>query len=102
MADSIIDIESGLERIETLVKALREDRDKARAETEVLKKNLDDRELELLQLDEELQNTVKSKAELENRLTEVASRVKNLLPLISDYPGEISASANLVSPDDRT
>jgi chromosome segregation ATPase len=99
MADSIMDIESGIEKIEVLVKNLREDRDKARSEVAALKSALDDRELELLQIDEELQQerrrfeeqlseSVRSKEDLEHRLTEVASKIRNLLPLIAGYPEE--------------
>ena len=43
MTDPLIDIEKGVEKIESLVKNLREDRDKARAEASALKSALDDR-----------------------------------------------------------
>ncbi|MDR1650933.1 MAG: hypothetical protein LBR87_04035 [Synergistaceae bacterium] len=96
MIDSIVDIESGIDRIEAIVKSLREERDRARSEAEALRKSLDERELELLQIDEELQQTKRgfdekiaeegrARGELESRLTELAARIKNLLPLVDEY-----------------
>ena len=99
MSDSILDIESSLDKIEALVKALREERDTAKADAESMKRALDDREMELLQIDEELQE-VKRKSEeelaaergeredLENRLAEVAMKLKNLMPLVMQYSDE--------------
>jgi len=99
MSDSILDIESGIDKIEALIKTLREERDKAKAEVESIKRALDDREMEFLQIDEELQELKRNgderfaeerriREDLENRLTEVASKVKNLLPIVMEYSGE--------------
>ena len=96
MSDSILDIESGLDKIEALVKALREERDTAIAEAEAMKRALDDRETEYLQIDEELQEIKRTSEEqleaarreredLENRLAEVALKFKNILPLVMKY-----------------
>ena len=96
MSDSILDIESGLDKIETLVKTLHEERDAARAEAAALKRALDERETEYLQIDEELQEVRRTSEEqleaarreredLENRLAEVALKFKNILPLVMEY-----------------
>ena len=110
MSDSILDIESGIDKIEALVKALREERDKAKAEAEMMRRTLDDREMEFLQIDEELQEMRRNgdgrlaeerrvREELENRLAEVAAKVKNLLPIV-EYSEE--AQDALESPYDGT
>jgi len=110
MSDSILDIESGIDKIEALVKALREERDKAKAEAEMMRRTLDDREMEFLQIDEELQEMRRNgdgrlaeerrvREELENRLAEVAAKVKNLLPIV-EYSKE--AQDELESPYDAT
>ena len=99
MSDSILDIENGLDKIEALVKTLREERDTAKAEAESARRALDEREMELLQTDEELQETKRKSEEqltaerreredLENRLAEVALKLKNLMPLVMKYSDE--------------
>ena len=99
MSDSILDIESGLDKIEALVKTLREERDTAKAEAEAIKRALDERETEYLQIDEELQEVRRTSEEqleaarreredLENRLAEVALKFKNILPLVMKYSDE--------------
>jgi chromosome segregation ATPase len=96
MSDSIMDIESGLDKIEALIRALRDERDKARDEAADLKRALDDREMELLQSDEELQQTKRkceeqlaeardAREEMERRLSEVAAKMKNMMPLVAEY-----------------
>ena len=103
MSDSILDIESGIDKIEALVKTLREERDTAKAELEPIKRALDDREMEFLQIDEELQELKrngderlaeerKAREDLENRLAEVAVKVKNLLPIVMEYSGEAQSA----------
>ena len=99
MSDSMLDIESGLDKIEALVKTLREERDAAKAEAEANKRALDERETEYLQIDEELQEVRRASEErletarreredLENRLVEVALKLKNLMPLVMKYSDE--------------
>ena len=99
MSDSMLDIESGLDKIEALVKALRGERDAAKAEAEASKRALDERETEYLQIDEELQEIKRTSGEqleaarreredLENRLAEVALKFKNILPLVMKYSDE--------------
>ena len=110
MSDSILDIESGIDKIEALVKALREERDVAKAEAEAARRALDDREMEFLQVDEDLQELKrkgdeqlaeerKVREDLENRLAEVAVKVKNLLPIVMEYSGETQDAHQL--PSDR-
>jgi len=99
MSDSILDIESGLDKIEALVKTLREERDTAKEEALSMKSALDERETEYLQLDEELQRTRRESEEqiselrreredLEHRLAEVALKFKNIMPLVMQYSDE--------------
>jgi chromosome segregation ATPase len=94
-----LDIENGLDKIEALVRTLREECDKAREEAESRKRALDERELELLQTEEELQELRRTSTEqldasrreredLESRLAEVALRLNNLLPLVMKYSDE--------------
>ncbi|MDR3281049.1 MAG: hypothetical protein LBT23_11095 [Synergistaceae bacterium] len=101
MLESILDIESGIEKIEVLVRTLREDRDKARAEAAELRKALDEREIELLQLDEErererrgyedkMAETSRAMEDLESRIHYVADKVRNIMPLVNEY--EIGAA----------
>jgi chromosome segregation ATPase len=96
MSDPILDIEDSVGKIEALIKNLRDERDKAVKEAAGLRSALDDRELELLQCDEELQKTRRDcenrldearrdREDMENRLADVAARVKNILPIVSDY-----------------
>ncbi|MDR1965095.1 MAG: hypothetical protein LBQ36_00170 [Synergistaceae bacterium] len=112
MIDSIIDIENGIDKIESLVKSLRDDRDKARSELASLKSALDDRELEILQMDEEHRNEINrlneqfseeknAKEDLERRLGEVAARIRGLLPLMAGQtPEDAPAPPSPASPDD--
>ena len=99
MSDSILDIESGMDKIEALVKTLHEERDAAKAEAESMKRALDEREMEFLQIDEELQEARrtseeqltaerKEREDLENRLAEVAQKFKNIMPLVMKYSDE--------------
>jgi len=111
MSDSILDIESGMDKIEALVKTLREERDTARAEAQSMKRSLDDREMEYLQIDEELREFKraseeqlaaerKEREDLENRLAEVALKFKNIMPLVMKYSDE--EQDEYVSPHDET
>ena len=99
MSDSIADIEKGLMKIETLIRGLSEDRDRARAETAEMKRILDDREMDLLTLDEAQQNmkndyekqiaeSSHAREELESRLAELASKIMALMPLVEEYSSE--------------
>ena len=99
MSDSILDIESGLDKIEALVKTLREERDTAKEDVLSMKRALDERETEYLQIDEELQKVRRESEEqiaelrgeredLEKRLAEVALKFKNIMPLVMQYSDE--------------
>jgi uncharacterized protein involved in exopolysaccharide biosynthesis len=114
MSSSITDIESGITKIETLIKSLREDRDKARAEAADAKRLLEERELELLQLDEErqeerrgfddmLSEARQASENLEAKLAELAARIKNLMPLVAEYDhADSNAETVRTPPGDRT
>lgn len=102
MLGRIAEIEAAADRLESTIRLLVEDRANARAEVERLRKALDERETEFLQLDEEFQRETKrfeeerammrdERAEAERRLDEVSSRIRALLPLlpeITDVPAE--------------
>lgn len=101
MIGRINEIESSAERLESLVRSLVDDRARAWAEVDRLKKSLDDRELELLQLDEHLQNETKrfeeerdslttSLAEAETCLEQVALRMRTILPLLPEIEGSVA------------
>ena len=91
MITRIAEIEQVAEKLETMIKSLIKDRDEAWSEIARLKQMLDDRELELLQTDEELQkvtderdSVMRDKEDTERRLDDVAYRIKELLPLLTE------------------
>ena len=103
MSDSILDIESCMDKIEAMVKTLRGERDAAIAEAESMRRALDERETEFLQIDDELQKIKregedklaaerKERENLENRLAEVASKLKNLMPLVMNHSDEAQSA----------
>lgn len=104
MTGRVAEIEESAARLERSISALVADRERAWAEVARLKKALDERELEFLQMDEEYQRAVKKfdeeraamdaeKADVERRLDEVASKVKALLPLLPDISSVSTANA---------
>lgn len=104
MTGRVAEIEESAARLERSISALVADRERAWAEVARLKKALDERELEFLQMDEEYQRAVKKfdeeraamdaeKADVERRLDEVASKVKALLPLLPDISSASTANA---------
>lgn len=91
MITRMAEIEQVAEKLEAMIKSLIKDRDDAWAEVARLKQMLDDRELELLQTDEELQkvqgerdSVMRDKEDTERRLDDVAFRIKELLPLLTE------------------
>ena len=102
MIGRIAEIEAAADKLVSMVGSLVEDREKAWAEVARLKKALDEREMEFLQMDEEFQRAAKrfeeeratmrdERADVERRLDEVSSRIRTLLPLlpeIDDIPAE--------------
>lgn len=97
MMNKLTELEKVVERLETFVDALCEERDEAVCEAKNLRKALDERELELLQIDEESRKEKErlreeletAKAELEEsdrRMERLAERIRNLLPLLPDSP----------------
>ena len=99
MITRIAEIEQIAEKLETMIKSLIKERDDALAEVDRLKRTLDDRELELLQTDEELQkvtnerdSVMRDKEDTERRLDDVAFRIKELLPLLDEEGEELEAA----------
>lgn len=95
MNGRVEEIQEAAGRLERMLRALVEDRDRAWAEVARLKKSLDDREMEFLQMDEEYRNAVKKfdeeksamasdRQETERQLEEISTRIKALLPLLPD------------------
>jgi chromosome segregation ATPase len=93
MIAKITEIDGIIDKLESLIKTLREERDEAVQELAAVKKNLDDRELELLQLDEEMQRDKKrfdeerqvvlqERAEAAQKLDKIALRIRELVPLL--------------------
>jgi chromosome segregation ATPase len=113
MSDAITDIESGIDKIEALIKTLRDERDAAKAEAAAMKRDLDDREMELLQTDEEMAETKRgyeeqlaesrqAREDMETRLSDVASKVKNLMALVAEYSHNDSSQEQATSSENRT
>lgn len=99
MINKITDIETAMDRLEAMVRELQADRTRAWEEVSRLKKALDDREMELLQMDEEMQQNAKrfeeerdamrgEQTETEQKLEQVALRIRNLLPLLPDHDAD--------------
>lgn len=95
MIKKIEEIESALAKLEEMAKSLRVERDSAREAGKALKKQLDEREFELLQLDEEIQNMTKRHEEeikalqdeqrkLEEKLGSFANRIREMIPMLSE------------------
>lgn len=98
MIAKITEIESAIDKMESMIKKLVEERDNARSEAERLKKQLDGKELEMLQLDEEIQKEAKrfeeeketikqTHADSEKKLDEIAARIRQILPLLPSQDG---------------
>jgi predicted nucleic acid-binding Zn-ribbon protein len=95
MIEKIAEIDGIVDKLELLIKTLREERDSAVNEFSRLKKDLDDREMELLQMDEEMQKQAKrfeeekeimarEQTEAQKKLDSMADRIRQLLPTQSD------------------
>ncbi len=105
MIKKIEEIESALAKVEDTVKTLRSERDSARRAAETLRKQLDERELELLQLDEEIQNQTKRYEEeiatlrgdrqtLETKLEAFAGRIRDLIPMLPESEEKRNGSSS--------
>ncbi|MDR3254230.1 MAG: hypothetical protein LBT31_01510 [Synergistaceae bacterium] len=95
MIAKITEIDGIVDKLESLIKTLREERDSAVSEAARLKKVMDDREMEILQVDDQLQKEskrieeerkamVQEHADYEQRLGELATRIRELLPLLTE------------------
>jgi chromosome segregation ATPase len=96
MIEKIAEVNGIIEKLEERVRALADERNAALSDAAGLKKSLDDREMELLQLDEELRSETKrfeaelarlnqEREETEKHFDELASRVRSLLSLLPEY-----------------
>jgi predicted nucleic acid-binding Zn-ribbon protein len=101
MIAKITEIDGIIDRLENMMTALREERDRAISELASLKTELDERELELLQMDEEMRREAarfedernmiqQERSEAEARLDKLASRIREL---ISFLPPDNTVSA---------
>ena len=104
MIAKLTDFENIIEKLESLIKNLKDDRDRAWDEVERIKKIVDQRELELLQLDEEIQRETKNfeerikafvdeRADAEKKLDELGIRIRDLLPLLPESRDEEAADS---------
>lgn len=95
MIAKLTEFENIIEKLEALIKNLKDDRDRAWDEVERVKKIVDQRELELLQLDEEIQREAKrfeermqalvdEREDAEKKLDELGARIRDLLPLLPE------------------
>lgn len=95
MNGRVAEIQESADKLESMVRALVDDRERAWAEVAKLKKQLDDRELEFLQMDEEYRNAVKKfdeeraswegeRGDMEKQLDTVAERIRDLIPMLPE------------------
>ncbi|MDR3322118.1 MAG: hypothetical protein LBS93_06675 [Synergistaceae bacterium] len=111
MIGKITELDGVVGKLESLIKTFRDERDKAVGEADRLKKVLDDRELELLQMDEQLQKESKrieeerqammrEHADYEQKLGELATRIRELLPLLTDAAAPSGGSQTTLNYDE--
>ena len=95
MIAKITEIDGIIDKLETVIMKLREERDLAVSELSTTKKALDERELELLQMDEETRREIaryedelrvirQERAEAKDRLDGVTLRVRELVSFLPD------------------
>ncbi|MDR1515711.1 MAG: hypothetical protein LBS45_08450 [Synergistaceae bacterium] len=95
MIAKITEIEGIIDKLESVIIKLRDERDRAVDELSAAKKALDDRELELLQMDEEMQreaarfederNMIKQERDdAGGRLEKLASRIRELVSFLPE------------------
>jgi chromosome segregation ATPase len=101
MIEKIAEVNGIVGKLEELVRELVSERNAAANEVARLRKNLDDREMDLLQLDEQLRSeTMKFEEELaklkqerediERKFDELAERIRSILPLLPESKHEAS------------
>lgn len=77
-------LENGIKRLEIVVESLKRDKDQLAREVQELRGIIDDRDLEIMQLQEEVQQTTQSvvseKMDIESRLEGLLSRVRSMSP----------------------
>jgi uncharacterized coiled-coil DUF342 family protein len=109
MIAKITEIEGIIDKLENVIIKLRDERDRAMDELAAAKRALDERELELLQMDEETRqetarlederNAIKGECDDANqRLDKLASRIREL---VSFLPGDDVSPAQISVPADK-
>jgi chromosome segregation ATPase len=104
MIAKLNEIESVIDKLESVIKTLREERDSALNELALVKKTLDEREIELLQMDEEMQREIKrfedeqneiaqERLDAEQRLEKIAIRIRELVPLLPEREAPVTLYA---------
>lgn len=104
MIRKLEEIEKSLAKLGDAVKTMRLERDSARNAASSLRKQLDERELELLQLDEEIQNATKKYEEelatlredrktMEKKLDSFGGRIRELISLLPNNEEKRNASS---------
>ncbi|MDR1943389.1 MAG: hypothetical protein LBQ19_01055 [Synergistaceae bacterium] len=95
MIGKITEIDGIIDKLESLITTLREERDNALKELALAKKTIDERELDLLQMDEEAQrdkrrfeeerqSIMNEQVEAVQMLENVAARIRRLVPAPRD------------------
>lgn len=77
-------LESGIKRLEIVTESLKRDKEQLQRETQELRSIIEDRDLEIMQLQEEVQKATQSvvaeKMDIENRLEGLLDRVRAMAP----------------------
>lgn len=77
-------LESGIKRLEIVTDSLKRDKEQLQRETQELRSIIEDRDLEIMQLQEEVQKATQSavseKHDIESRLEGLLDRVRALAP----------------------
>ncbi|MDR1481698.1 MAG: hypothetical protein LBI74_03640 [Synergistaceae bacterium] len=101
MIEKIAAVYGIVEKLEESVRELVAERNASANEIMRLRKNLDDREMDLLQLDERLRNETErfedelarlkqEREEIEKKFDELAERIRSILPLLPESKHEAS------------
>jgi len=84
MMEQFEQLENGIERLEVLIDSLKHEKERFSGEVQELRGIIDDRDLEILQLQEEVQKAAESvvteKKDIEARLEGLLGRVRSIAP----------------------
>lgn len=82
-------LENAIKRLEIVIESLKRDREQLAREAQELRGIIEDRDLEIMQLQEDVQKTTQSvvseKRDIENRLEGLLGRVRSMAP--EEYDG---------------